>query len=173
MEYFKHPKGVRDKYWLLKSILIMKLTLILIVTFTLQSVANVYSQQKVTINLKSADFTKVIAAIQKQTNYHFVFSERKLSATKKISINVENKDVSEVLTRLLEGTDLKFTQLENDLIVITNKNEIVNAAVITGNVVDENEFITVARFFEWVRPDISKSASVLLSIALYKSIAPS
>ncbi|MFA6086255.1 SusC/RagA family TonB-linked outer membrane protein [Mucilaginibacter sp.] len=116
----------------------MKLTLILIVTFTLQSVANVYSQQKVTINLKSADFTKVIAAIQKQTNYHFVFSERKLSATKKVSINVENRDVSEVLTRLLEGTDLKFTQLENNLIVITTKNEIVNAAVITGNVVDEN-----------------------------------
>jgi TonB-linked SusC/RagA family outer membrane protein len=138
MEYFKHPKGVRDKYWLLKSILIMKLTLILIVAFTLQSVANVYSQQKVTINLKSADFSKVISAIQKQTNYHFVFSERKVSAAKKVSINVANQDVNKVLAQLLEGTDLKFTQLENNLIVITTKNEIVNAAVITGKVVDES-----------------------------------
>lgn len=138
MEYFKHPKGVRDKYWLLKSVLIMKLTLILIVAFTLQSVANVYSQQKVTLNLRSADLSKVISAIQKQTNYHFVFSERKIAAVKKVSLDVANQDVNEVLTRLLQGTDLKFTQLENNLIVISNKNEVVAAAVITGKVVDEN-----------------------------------
>jgi TonB-linked SusC/RagA family outer membrane protein len=138
MKYFKHPGGVRDKYWLFKSILIMKLTLILIVTFSLQSIANVYSQQKVTLNIKSADFTKVINAIQKQTNYHFVFSERKIPATKKISLNVENESVSSVLTKLLAGSDFTFTQLENNLIVITDKNEIINYAVVTGKVVDEN-----------------------------------
>lgn len=121
MKYFKHPKGVRDKYWLLKSILIMKLTFILIVAFTLQSVANVYSQQKVTLNVHSVNFTKVINAIQKQTNYHFVFSERKIAGTKKVSMNVENEDVNVVLNQLLDGTDLKFTQLENNLIVITTK----------------------------------------------------
>jgi TonB-linked SusC/RagA family outer membrane protein len=137
MKYFKHPGGVRDKYWLFKSILIMKLTLILIVTFSLQSIANVYSQQKVTLNIKSADFTKVINAIQKQTNYHFVFSERKIPATKKISLNVENESVSSVLTKLLAGSDFTFTQLENNLIVITDKNEIINYAVVTGKVVDE------------------------------------
>jgi len=64
MEYPKHPKGVIDKYWLLKPILIMKLTLVLIITFTLTSAADNYSQQKVTINLKSANFDKVITAIQ-------------------------------------------------------------------------------------------------------------
>jgi TonB-linked SusC/RagA family outer membrane protein len=138
MKYFKHPGGVRDKYWLFKSILIMKLTLILIVTFSLQSIANVYSQQKVTLNIKSADFTKVINAIQKQTNYHFVFSERKIPATKKISLNVENETVSSVLTKLLAGSEFTFTQLENNLIVITDKNEIINYAVVTGKVVDEN-----------------------------------
>ncbi|WP_205771874.1 SusC/RagA family TonB-linked outer membrane protein [Mucilaginibacter terrenus] len=116
----------------------MKLTFILIVAFTLQSVANVYSQQKVTLNVRSADFTKVINAIQKQTNYHFVFSERKIAGTKKVSMKVENEDVNVVLDQLLDGTDLKFTQLENNLIVITTKGEVVNAAVLTGKVVDEN-----------------------------------
>ena len=137
MKIFKHPKGVLDKYWLHKSILIMKLTLILIVAFTLQSVANGYSQQKVTINLKSADFKKVIAAIQKQTNYHFVFSESKIPSTKQLSLNVVNEDVKTVLNSLLANSGFGFTQLANNLIVITAKNEVINNTVVTGKVVDE------------------------------------
>jgi len=58
MKYFKHLNGVRDKYWLYKSILIMKLIIVLIVFFNLEAAANVFSQQKVTINIKSADFKK-------------------------------------------------------------------------------------------------------------------
>lgn len=137
MKYFKHLKGVKDKYWLYKSILIMKLTLILIVAFSLQSVANVYSQQKVTINLKSADFMKVISVIQKQTNYHFVLSERKIPVTKNLSINVENENVTEVLNRLLANTGFTYVQLDNNLIVITTKNEVVSNKVVSGKVTDE------------------------------------
>jgi len=137
MKYFKHLLGVRNKYWLYRSILIMKLTLILIVIFNLQSVANVYSQQKVTINLKSADFKEVISAIQKQTTYHFVFSERKIPSKRNVDINVQNEDVTAVLTRLLANSDFTYTLLGNNLIVITSKNEVVNDAVIRGKVVDE------------------------------------
>ena len=138
MKYFKHPKGVRDNYWLFKSILIMKLTFILTVFFSLQTMAKVYSQQKVTFNVKSVAFSKVISAIQKQTNYHFVFSERKIPSGKKITLNVENEEVTSVLNKLLANSDFTYTQLENNLIVISQKNEIVSAAVIRGKVVDEN-----------------------------------
>jgi len=137
MKYFKHLRGVRNKYRLLKSILIMKLILIFVAIFNLQALANVYSQQKVTINLKAADFKKVITAIQKQTNYHFVFSERKIPPAKNISINVQNENVSSVLDQLLANTDFTYTQLDNNLIVITGKNEIVANKVVTGKVVDE------------------------------------
>ena len=137
MKYFKHLKGVRDKHWLFKSILIMKLTLTFIIIFSLQSVANVYSQQKVTINLKSADFKKVISAIQTQTSYHFVFSERKIPSTRKVSINVENENVFAVLDRLLANSVFTYTQLDNNLIVITTKNEVINNLVIHGKVLDE------------------------------------
>jgi TonB-linked SusC/RagA family outer membrane protein len=138
MKYFKHPKGVRDNYWLFKSILIMKLTFILTVFFSLQTMAKVYSQQKVTFNVKSVDFNKVISAIQKQTSYHFVFSERKIPSTKKITLNVQNEEVTSVLNKLLANSDFTYTQLENNLIVISQKNEIINAAIIRGKVVDEN-----------------------------------
>ncbi|HEY9003614.1 MAG TPA: SusC/RagA family TonB-linked outer membrane protein [Mucilaginibacter sp.] len=104
--------------------------------FNLQALANVYSQQKVSINLKSADFKKVITAIQKQTNYHFVFSERKIPA-KNVSINVQNENVTTVLDQLLANTDFTYTQLDNNLIVITGKNDVVVNKVVTGKVVDE------------------------------------
>lgn len=136
MKYFKHLQGVRNRYRLIKSILIMKLILIFLAIFNLQALANVYSQQKVSINLKSADFKKIITAIQKQTNYHFVFSERKIPA-KNVSINVQNENVTDVLDQLLANTDFTYTQLANNLIVITGKNEVIANKVVTGKVVDE------------------------------------
>jgi hypothetical protein len=69
--------GVMEKYWLLKAILIMKLTLVLILFFSLNVVADGYSQTKVTLNLKSASFKTIIASIEKQSAYHFVYSESK------------------------------------------------------------------------------------------------
>ncbi len=136
MKYFRHLQGVKNRYRLIKSILIMKLTFIFLAIFNLQALANVYSQQKVSINLKSADFKKVITAIQKQTNYHFVFSERKIPA-KNVSINVQNENVTNVLDQLLANTDFTYTQLDNNLIVITGKNEVVANKVVTGKVVDD------------------------------------
>lgn len=138
MKYFRHPLGVRDKYWLLKSMLIMKLTLFFIVLFSLQSIANSYSQQKVTINTKSADFKKIVASIQRQTNYRFVFSERKIPLTNKIDLNVKDEEVTSVLKKVLANSGFSFTVLENNLIVITTGNEIIANVTVTGKVLDEN-----------------------------------
>jgi TonB-linked SusC/RagA family outer membrane protein len=136
MKYFRHPGGVGNRYWLIKSILIMKLIVILTLAFNLQCLANVYSQEKVTINLKSTDFKKVISSIQKQTNYHFVFSERKIPTEKNLSVNVQNEEVPKVLDQLLANTGFTYTVLENNLIVITSKDEVVNNAVVKGVVHD-------------------------------------
>lgn len=137
MKYFRHPLGVRDKYWLLKSMLIMKLTLFFIVLFSLQSIASGYSQQKVTINTKSADFKKIVSAIQRQTNYRFVFSERKIPLANKIDLNVKDEEVTSVLKKVLANSGFSFTVLANNLIVITTGNEIVANVIVTGKVVDE------------------------------------
>jgi len=138
MKYFKHPGGVRNKYWLIKSILIMKLIVIFTVVLNLQCLANVYSQEKVTINLKSTDFKKVISSIQKQTNYHFVFSERKIPTDKNLSVNVQNLEVPKVLDQLLANTNFTYTVLDNNLIVITSKDEVVSNVVVKGTVHDAN-----------------------------------
>lgn len=138
MKFFKHPKvGVTEKYWLLKSILIMKLTLILILFFNLSVVADGFSQSKVTLNLKSADFKKIISSIEKQSFYHFVYSERKIPDIKRMDINVQNEEVSKILDDLMANSGFKYLELANHLIVITQSENVVKASKITGKVVDE------------------------------------
>src|ERR1700730_8576598 len=126
MKFFKHPKaGVKGNYWLLKSILIMKLTLILLLFFNLHVIADVHSQTRVTLNLKAADFKKIISSIEKQSIYHFIYSESKIPAIKKMDINVQNEEVSRLLDNVMANSGFKYSELANHLIVITkSENEI-------------------------------------------------
>src|SRR6266700_681889 len=138
MKFLKHPKtGVTEKYWLLKSILIMKLTLILILYFNLNVVADGFSQSRVTLNHKSADYKKIISSIEKQSFYHFVYSERKIPMIKRMDINVENEEVSKILDDLMANSGFKYSELANHLIVITQSENVINALKITGKIVDD------------------------------------
>jgi TonB-linked SusC/RagA family outer membrane protein len=138
MKFSKHPKmGVMGKYWLLKSILIMKLTLILILFFNLQVVADVHAQTRVTLNLRSADFKKILSSIEKQSYYHFVYSERKIPLLGKMDLNVQNEEVFKLLDNLMLNSGYKYSELANHLIVITKAEEIITAGKITGTVLDE------------------------------------
>ncbi len=139
MKIFKHPFwGVKEKRWLLKSLLVMKLTFILIVFFNLQAIASVYSQTKVTLNFKSADFKKVLSAIERQSSYHFVYSERKIPNEKKISINADNEEVTDVLDQILANSGFKYSELQNHLVVIVPVGDQVNVINVKGKVVDES-----------------------------------
>ena len=129
--------GVTAKYWLLKSILIMKLTLILILFFNLHVVADVFSQTRVTLNLKAADFKKIISSIERQSFYHFVYSERKIPVIKKMDINVENEEVSKILDDLMANSGYKYSELANHLIVITKSETRVVPGKFSGKVVDD------------------------------------
>ena len=140
MKFLKHPKmGVTGNPWLLKSILIMKLTLILLLFFNLNVCADAFSQTRVTLNLKAADFKKIMTSIEKQSIYHFVYSERKIPNLKGIDVNVQDEEVPRLLDNLMTGSGFKYNLLANHLIVITKAEEEVPvmAPPFTGKVTDE------------------------------------
>lgn len=116
----------------------MKIRFTLILFFNLLAILTVYSQTRVTINLKSADFKKVISAIEHQSIYHFVYSERKIPALNKVDIDSDNEDVKSILDKILANSGFAYTELANHLIVIAPIDEIVNVVKVTGVVVDEN-----------------------------------
>ena len=137
MTFFKHPEGVFIKQWLTRCLLIMKLTFILILVSCLHVSANSYSQT-ITLNLKSVELKKALQEIEKSTSYRFLYSERKISKNDKVNINVTNAVISMVMDRLLLGTGLTYKELENNLIVITQENDVVQDIIVKGTVMDEN-----------------------------------
>jgi hypothetical protein len=79
MKIFKHPSGVEVFHWLLKKLTIMKLIIALILIFNLNSFGKSYSQTRITLNVRGTELKKVLGLIEKQSDYHFLFSDRTIA----------------------------------------------------------------------------------------------
>ena len=107
---------------IIKCLLLMKLTVLLICFFSLQSIAHVgYAQEKVTLKLANASLRTAFKIIERQTYFRFVYNEEILPTEQKININVQSEPVGNVLKQLLNKTELTFKIVGNDLIVISTE----------------------------------------------------
>jgi iron complex outermembrane recepter protein len=137
MSFFIRPRGVKIPYGLAKPLLIMKLTFGLILLMHLNLIANVSSQTKITLNLRSVEFKDVLSIIEKQSDYRFMFSNRNIPAKEKLDINVKDAQISTVMDMILSNSPFTYQELANNLIVIIPKGEKLNAIRITGKVLDQ------------------------------------
>ena len=126
--------GSPGKYHLLKYMFIMKLTAVIILATCLHVSAGVYSQSKISLNMVSADIKKVLSAIEKRSDYRFLYSQSLLSGEARVSISASQEDVISVLNRLFKNTSVSFETLENNLIVLKARNTMITRATITGRV---------------------------------------
>ena len=101
-----------------KALLVMKLTFLLMFVAVLQVSAKVNGQERVSLDLKQVEISKVLNTIQKQVDYRFLYNSKLNSIRKKISIDVKDMAIGDVLNTLFIGTDLRFKMLENNLIVV-------------------------------------------------------
>lgn len=109
---------MKKKY---KILLFMKLSLILMVVFTLDLSATGYSQFSFTIEGKK--IREVFDFIEKQSDYRFFYNDDFESIDKVINLKVERQSINQVL--------------ENNLIVVSLKGNLQQNRV-TGTVNDEN-----------------------------------
>lgn len=122
-----------------KVLMFMKLTAILTVFAFLHVSASSYSQDtKISLKLKSVSVQQLFNAIEKKTSYRFVFSNDIIPSNFKVSIDVQNTAVSEVLSHALDRSDLDFKMLENDMIVIADRDAIRQVVRVGGRVTDAN-----------------------------------
>lgn len=139
--------SIRSKQHLTKSLLIMKITAIIILAFCLQASATGYSQQ-VTLTLRDVPIQKVFKEIQKQTGYNFLYPYELLEKAGNVSIKVQNVAIQNVLEICLEKTQLTFTIVERTIVIKEKKElkieeEMVAPVIpvfikVFGKVVDEN-----------------------------------
>src|SRR5689334_9305727 len=87
-----------------KFVRIMRLMIACLLIACLHVSASGYSQDNVTLNLKSVEIRKALIAIEKKTDYRFLFNENLIAHRPKIDINVVETPVPQVLNQLLQNT---------------------------------------------------------------------
>jgi len=120
-----------------KVIIQMKIAFLLVFITCLNVSAKVFSQEKLTLDLKNIKLEKALQTIEKQSGYRFVYSPTEGPFNKVISIKTNQASLEEVMRTLLSGTALNFSVQQNNLITIL-KDEMVNQEVIVKGLVKDS-----------------------------------
>jgi len=127
--FIRLPKRRR---YLTKTLLIMKLTAIIILGVCLQVSASGFSQS-VTLSVKEEALTKVFSAIEKQTGYVFFYDGNLLHQSKPVTISVKDEPLEKVLREALKDQELDFS-IENKTINVFKKAQKVEQLPSTNSV---------------------------------------
>ena len=125
-----------------KTLLIMRIAIILLLVGFFQTRANdAYSQKtRLSINVSNTELGTVLDKIENQSEFYFLYNEKLIDANRKVSIDAKDEKVEDVLNTLFEGTDIKYLILDRKIIL--SPDEISPAQQsgkkITGNVKDSN-----------------------------------
>lgn len=96
---------------------LMKLTCAFMLICCLHVSAGGFTQDKISLNVKSADLKKVLNEIQKRTAYRFLYNQA-LVSDKKVDINITDAEVPTVLNTIFDGKGIGYQILDNKLIVL-------------------------------------------------------
>jgi len=122
--------------------LIRKMKIICFLLFVLASgvlAAPAKSQvAKVSITLKNATIAKVIDAIEKQSDYLFVYSKDEIDLTRRVSVDTEQLAVAEVLSELFDKTNIVYAMEGTNIMLMPRSSVQQQGKKITGKVTESS-----------------------------------
>lgn len=104
------------KLFTTKTLLIMKLTAIILLSASLTTSAKGHSQ-RVTLSLQNASMETVFKEIKKQTGYDFLYGSKMLQVAKPVSIKVKNASLERVLEKCFIDQPLMYNLVNRTIIV--------------------------------------------------------
>jgi len=119
-----------------KIIIQMKIAFLLVFVTCLNVSAKVFSQEKLTLDLKNIRLEKALQTIEKQSGYRFVYSPTEGPFNKVVSIKTNQASLEEVMRALLSGTALSFNVQQQNLVTILVNNENNKDISVQGTVKD-------------------------------------
>lgn len=129
-----------------KTLLVMKLTIILLIVTMLEASATGFSQS-VSLSEKDVRLESVFKKIEKQTGYYFWYENKILKDVKKVSVELRNATLEEALNKCLTGLPFEYAIVEKTIVIKTRslrENKQQNLEVppppieVRGKVLDEN-----------------------------------
>jgi TonB-linked SusC/RagA family outer membrane protein len=104
-----------------KTLLVMKLTAVFILTLLFQVNASVYSQNtKFSGDYRGKSIRQVFTTIENESRFRFFFNDDLIDIDQKVDFIVKDDNVEAILKRLFDGTDIQYKILDNGLIVVTS-----------------------------------------------------
>ncbi|HQV84987.1 MAG TPA: SusC/RagA family TonB-linked outer membrane protein, partial [Chitinophagaceae bacterium] len=97
---------------------IMKLTFAFLLIACLQVSARGFSQDRITLKMNEAEIKKVLFAIEKKTNYRFLFNESAFKRKPKVTIDAVDASVTDLLDKILANTGVSYKILGSKLVVL-------------------------------------------------------
>jgi hypothetical protein len=94
-------------------------------------------EEKVTLTLKNASIPQLFKSIEKVTEYRFAYSNDILPREFLVTISVKETPVSSVLKTALSETGLKFSLIDNEVIVISKDISGMASITLSGTVTSE------------------------------------
>lgn len=128
--------------YLTKTLLIMKITAILLLATCLQVSARGFSQT-VTLSMKNVPVQKIFTEISRQTDVSIIYDEKLFEHFSLLNIDVKRATIQQVLDQCLKNQPFVY-RIENNIISIkdtasarTDQTERLVSTVIRGKVTDE------------------------------------
>lgn len=126
-----------------KTLLTMRIAVILMILGILQVRANdAYSQKtRLSLNFSKTELVKVLDKIEDESEFFFLYNEKLLDTERKVSITEKDQLIGSILDDLFRGTDVNYTIVDRKIILAPNylsKEPQPQQQKITGTVVDKD-----------------------------------
>jgi TonB-linked SusC/RagA family outer membrane protein len=108
----------RQRYWFKKLLLRMKLTAILVFLAIASISATSLAQDKVSLRMKNASILELIEAIEKKTDYGFIFHVDELDVNKRYNVNKSDVSLMELLDELITDENTSYKIIDKNIIII-------------------------------------------------------
>ncbi|SHF78270.1 SusC/RagA family TonB-linked outer membrane protein [Pedobacter caeni] len=121
-----------------RVLLSMKITGFVLLLLCMQVSAAGFAQQKISIKIKESSIKDLLKAVERQTDYRFVYSSNALS-NERNALDLKEASLEEAMQLILKGSRLTYALKEHNLVVVYpltaagDKKDVV----ISGKVVDD------------------------------------
>lgn len=120
-----------------KFSMLLCFSFVLLFAVGLQAFAAGNSRPAISMDVDGMTIREALKQIEKQTDYRFFYSDDLVYLDNKIDLNVNNSDIDVVLTNLFKSSELGYKLFDNNMIVVSVKEQLQQGVLITGTVTDD------------------------------------
>ncbi|HEX7755243.1 MAG TPA: TonB-dependent receptor plug domain-containing protein, partial [Niabella sp.] len=107
------------RYWIIKFLLLMKLSIIFLFLTAFQAIANTgNTQEQVSLHLKNTSLSAALKKIETDYSYRFVYSDSVALSQYRVNLDVKNASIDAVMNQLLGNTSFIYKKMSTNLMVI-------------------------------------------------------